>query len=86
MERPDIKSIFILIIPLCVFLIIISQCECCKPKCMRVNRVDVQPIVVQAAPLEILNNQLVVIGEPLPACDIERGDTIIVDAFAINIP
>jgi len=95
MEPNYAKEIFIIIIPISVLLILISQCDCCicnckqkcrncKSKCKRSNRVDVQPIVVHATPIEE-QISILVVAEPLPSCGIERENTPIVDAIAINI-
>ena len=63
-----VKEIFILIIPLSVILIIISQCDCCRNKCRKVNTVSVQPIIVQASLVEG-QHSIIVIAEPLQSCE-----------------
>ena len=91
MEPNYAKEIFIIIIPISVILILISQCNCCKckcqnckSKCKRSNRVDVQPIVVHATPIEG-QISILVVAEPLQPDEIERENTPTVDAIAINI-
>lgn len=91
MEPNYAKEIFIIIIPLSILLVLISQCDCCKckcqnckSKCKRSNRVNVQPIVVHATPIEG-QISILVVAEPLPSCEIERENTPTVDAIAINI-
>ena len=93
MEPNYAKQIFIIIIPLSVLLVLISQCDCCKckqkcqnckSKCKRSNRVNVQPIVVHATPIEG-QISILVIAEPLQPDEIERENTPTVDAIAINI-
>ena len=91
MEPNYAKEIFIIIIPLSILLVLISQCDCCKckcqnckSKCKRSNRVNVQPIVVHATPIEG-QVSILVIAEPLQPDEIERENTPTVDAIAINI-
>ena len=95
MEPNYAKQIFIIIIPLSVLLVLISQCDCCKckckqkcqnckSKCKRSNRVNVQPIVVHATPIEG-QISILVIAEQLQPDEIERENTPTVDAIAINI-
>jgi len=95
MEPNYAKEMFIIIIPISVLLVIISQCDCCicnckqkfqncKSKCKRSNRVNVQPIVVHATPIEG-QISIIVVAEPLQPDEIERENTPTVDAIAINI-
>ena len=91
MEPNYAKEIFIIIIPISIIMVIISQCDCCtckcqncKSKCKRSNRVNVQPIVVHATPIEG-QISILVIAEPLSPSEIERENTPTVDAIAINI-
>ena len=95
MEPNYAKEIFIIIIPISILLVLISQCDCCKckckqkwqnckTKCKRNNRVNVQPIVVHATPIEG-QISILVIAEPLSPSEIERENTPTVDATAINI-
>ena len=91
MEPNYAKQIFIIIIPLSILLVLISQCDCCKckcqnckSKCKRSNRVNVQPIVVHATPIEG-QISILVVAEPLQPDEIERENTPTVDAIAINI-
>ncbi len=91
MEPNYAKEIFIIIIPISIILVIISQCDCCtckcqncKSKCKRSNRVNVQPIVVHAMPIEG-QTSIIVIAETPPSCEIERENTPTLDAIAINI-
>ena len=95
MEPNYAKEIFIIIIPISILLVLISQCDCCsckcknmcqkcKTKCKRSNRVNVQPMLVHATPIEG-QVSILVIAEPLPPCEIDRENTPTVEAIAINI-
>tara|TARA_B110000879_G_C11121832_1_gene492135 strand:- start:587 stop:832 length:246 start_codon:yes stop_codon:yes gene_type:complete len=75
------KEIFIIIMPLSVLLIIISQCDCCRNKCRRNTSVDVQQIVVVATRVE--QPLILVIAEPLSSREVERDNQPTVYAIAI---
>ena len=91
MEPNYAKDIFIIILPISIIMVLISQCDCCtckcqncKSKCKRSNRVNVQPTVVHATLIEG-QTSILVIAEPLTPSEIERENTPTVDAIAINI-
>ena len=81
MDHSEIKGYFILIILIFACIMIFCQCEClhCKCKCKKKNRINVNPV-------EIRNNEIVVIGIPVNAFDINREgeeqiETIVVDVI-----
>ncbi len=85
MSRESIKGIFILFILIGSFIIMICQFECfhCKCKCKK-NQVNIDSsTIVQATPIEIRNNEIIVIGEQ--PSETNQISPIIVDAFVINV-
>tara|TARA_Y100000817_G_scaffold55617_2_gene40949 strand:- start:218 stop:487 length:270 start_codon:yes stop_codon:yes gene_type:complete len=87
MEHRDIKTGFILLILILSFIIILCQCDwkclCC---CKRKNIINIQPNLsqeVEAIPLEIRDNEIIVIGEPLCESDNTLPE-ITIEAFIIT--
>ena len=80
MDHSEIKGYFILIILIFACIMIFCQCECLHCKCKKKNRINVNPV-------EIRNNEIVVIGIPVNAFDINREggeppvETIVVDVI-----
>tara|TARA_Y100000996_G_scaffold4400_1_gene4060 strand:- start:843 stop:1085 length:243 start_codon:yes stop_codon:yes gene_type:complete len=78
MDNHDVKTLFILIILIGACGVVLCQFECfqCNCNCKKLNRGNVQQIVVQGVPLEV-----VVIGEPV----MDREDDTCVQGFVVNI-
>ena len=90
MDHSTIKGYFILVILIFACIMIFCQCGCladlissnnckCRCKCKKKNRINVNPV-------EIRNNEIVVIGIPVNAFDINREgegqiETIVVDVI-----
>ena len=91
MSHTTIKEIFILIIFISTCLIMLSQCCCCKIKCKKKrNRINIEDLqgrtnIVQAIPIQNIDNEIIVIGQASPF-NIDRTNAIIVDAYIINEP
>tara|TARA_B100000519_G_scaffold188586_1_gene186304 strand:+ start:1347 stop:1637 length:291 start_codon:yes stop_codon:yes gene_type:complete len=94
MSHNNIKLGFILFVLIVALLIILDQCRCCgcscEFNCKKNNRVNIEPqpslpIVVRARPLQTINNEVVVVGEPACAQEIIRDNAVLVDAYVINI-
>ena len=86
MEVHDFKRIFVLIILFGTILFIFIECirlfKCNCLKCKR--RVRVQPVVVIGTPIEIINHEIVVIGQHHNE-EINTGEqVIVVDGLLIN--
>ncbi len=85
MDHNIIKLIFILLVPIIIFIIILNECgffRCCKCKCKckKSNRVNIQPIVQSTRYNGECNNELiVVIARPICSVDITEEDVIILD-------
>tara|TARA_B100000519_G_scaffold73771_1_gene63455 strand:+ start:3373 stop:3537 length:165 start_codon:yes stop_codon:yes gene_type:complete len=43
------------------------------------------PTVVRARPLQVIDNEVVVTGEPACAQEIIRDNAVVVDAYVINV-
>ena len=80
MDHSEIKGYFILIILIFACIMIFCQCEClhCKCKCKKKNRINVNPV-------EIRNNEIVVIGVPVNAFDINREDGETVETIVVDV-
>ena len=75
MENSTIKGYFILVILVFAFLVVLCQCECFHCQCKKKNRINVNP----SRSVEIRDNEIVVIGIPVNAFDINReGEEAIV--------
>ena len=90
MDHSTIKGYFILVILIFACIMIFCQCGCladlissnnckCRCKCKKKNRININPV-------EIRNNEIVVIGIPVNAFDINREgegqiETIVVDVI-----
>jgi len=96
MEVHDFKRIFVLIILFGTILFIFIECirlfkcnclKCKRLKCKRLkckHRVRVQPVVVIGTPMEIINHEIVVIGQHHNE-QINPGEqVIVVDGLLIN--
>ena len=91
MEVHDFKRIFVLIILFGTILFIFIECirlfKCNCLKCKRLkckHRVRVQPVVVIGTPIEIINHEIVVIGQHHNE-EINTGEqVIVVDGLLIN--
>ena len=93
MDHSTIKGYFILIILIFACIMICCQCGCladlissnnckCRRICKKKNRININP----SLPVEIRGNEIVVIGIPVNAFDINREDegqheTIVVDVI-----
>ena len=82
MDHSKIKGYFILVILIFACIMIFCQCEClhckCKCKCKKKNRITVSPV-------EIRNNEIVVIGVPVNAFDINREDGEPVETIVVDV-
>ena len=80
MDHSEIKGYFILVILIFACIMIFCQCEClhCKCKCKKKNRITVSPV-------EIRNNEIVVIGVPVNAFDINREDGEPVETIVVDV-
>ena len=94
MSHNNIKLGFILFILIVTLLIIIDQGRCCvcacEFNCKKNNRFNIEPepsipTIVRARPLQTINNEVVVVGEPACAQEIIRDNAVLVDAYVINI-
>ena len=75
MEHSTIKGYFILIILVFAFLLVLCQCECLQCQCKKKNRINVNP----PRSVEIRDNEIIVIGIPVNAFEINReGEEAIV--------
>ena len=76
MDHSTIKGYFILVILVFAFLVVLCQCECLQCQCKKKNRINVNP----PRSVEIRDNEIVVIGIPVTAFDINREgeETIVV--------
>ncbi len=75
MEHSTIKGYFILVILVFAFLLVLCQCECLQCQCKKKNRINVNP----PRSVEIRDNEIVVIGIPVNAFEINReGEEAIV--------
>ncbi len=93
MEHSTIKGYFILVILIFACIMIFCQCGCladligsnncnCRCICKKKNRININP----SLPVEVRNNEIVVIGIPVNAFDINREgegqiETIVVDVI-----
>ena len=91
MDHSTIKGYFILIILIFACIMICCQCGCladlisnnnCRCICKKKNRININP----SLPVEVRNNEIVVIGIPVNAFDINREgegqiETIVVDVI-----
>lgn len=87
MDHSKIKGYFILVILIFACIMIFCQCGCladlissnnCKCKCKKKNRIHVNPV-------EIRNNEIVVIGVPVNAFDINREDGEPVETIVVDV-
>ncbi len=87
MDHSKIKGYFILVILIFACIMIFCQCGCladlissnnCKCKCKKKNRIHVNPV-------EIRNNEIVVIGVPVNAFDINREDGESVETIVVDV-
>ena len=66
-----------------MFIVILNECgffRCCKCKCKKSNRVNIQPIVQSTRYNGECNNELiVVVARPICSVDISEEDVIILD-------
>ena len=91
MSHTTIKEIFILIVFISTCLIMLGQCCCCKIKCKKKrNSINIEDLqgrtnIVQAIPIQNIDNEIIVIGQASPF-NIDRTNAIIVDAYIINEP
>ena len=95
MDHSTIKGYFILVILIFACIMIFCQCGCladlidsnycncnCRCICKKKNRININP----SLPVEVRNNEIVVIGIPVNAFDINREgegqiETIVVDVI-----
>ena len=90
MDIKGFKELFILIILFgTIFIIFLECCKCLFPvKCncfkKRNVRVCVEPQVVIGIPIEIRNNDIIVVGERCDEDGCMVSDANVVDAFIIN--
>ena len=86
MDHHTIKGYFILVIIIFACIMILCQCDCLQCnlhcKCNRENRIDIEA----PPPVEIRDNQIVVIGMPVNVFDMNREgeghvETIVVDVI-----
>ena len=91
MSHNIIKLGFILFVLIVALFIILDQCGCCycncQFNCKKTNRVNIepQPTIVRARPLQIINNEVVVTGEPACAQEMVRDNAVLVDVYVINV-
>ena len=91
MSHNIIKLGFILFVLIVALFIILDQCGCCycncQFNCKKTNRVNVEPLptVVRASPLRVIDNEVVVTGEPACAQEMVRDNAVLVDAYVINV-
>ena len=89
MDHSKIKGYFILVILIFACIMIFCQCGCladlissnnckCRCKCKKKNRIHVNPV-------EIRNNEIVVIGVPVNAFDINREDGESVETIVVDV-
>ena len=89
MEHSTIKGYFILVVLIFACIMIFCQCGCladlissnnckCRCKCKKKNRININPV-------EIRNNEIVVIGIPVNAFDINREDGSSVETIVVDV-
>ena len=94
MSHNIIKLGFILFVLIVALFIILDQCGCCycncEFNCKKNNRVNIEPepslpTIVRARPLRVIDNEVVVTGEPACAQEMVRDNAVLVDAYVINV-